>query len=64
MKKFMMAVLVVLAMSFASCTGNACGAGTDDTTDTTEAVVDSLGVDSLTVDTLAVDSVPETEVAL
>ena len=61
MKKFMMATLVVLAMSFASCTGNACGAGTDDTTDTTEAVVDSLGVDSLTV---AVDSVHETEVAL
>ena len=61
MKKFMMAALVVLAMSFASCTGNACGAGTNDTTDTTETVVDSLGVDSLTV---AVDSVPETEVAL
>lgn len=61
MKKFMMAALVVLAMSFASCTGNACGAGTDDTTDTTEAVVDSLGVDSLTI---AVDSVPEVEVAL
>ena len=61
MKKFMMAALVVLAMSFASCTGNACGAGTDDTTDTTEAVVDSLGVDSLTI---TVDSVPETEVAL
>lgn len=61
MKKFMMAALVVLTMSFASCTGNACGAGTNDTTDTTETVVDSLGVDSLTV---AVDSVPETEVAL
>ena len=61
MKKFMMAALVVLTMSFASCTGNACGAGTNDTTDTTEAVVDSLGVGSLTV---AVDSVPETEVAL
>lgn len=61
MKKFMMAALVVLTMSFASCTGNTCGAGTNDTTDTTEAVVDSLGVDSLTV---AVDSVPETEVAL
>ena len=61
MKKFMMAALVVLAMSFASCTGNACGAGTNDTTDTTEAVVDSLGVDSLTV---VVDSVPKTEVAL
>ena len=61
MKKFMMAALVVLTMSFASCTGNACGAGTNDTTDTTEAVVDSLGVDSLTV---AVDSVPETELPL
>ena len=47
MKKFMMAALVVLAMSFASCTGNACGAGTDDTTDTTEAVVDSLGEEFL-----------------
>lgn len=52
----MMMALVVLTMSFASCNGNVSSNENDSTNDSTEVVVDSLGVDSVQVDTVAVDT--------
>jgi predicted small secreted protein len=55
MKKILIAIVAVFAMSCVACT-NGAGADSETTTDSTEVVVDSLGVDSLAVDTVAVDS--------